>query len=189
MQVHWLSPTVVSGVARTSHHQRRQHGDLHLSFSRHIVFVNSIEKCRLQHAWNQCIQELKCIEDQKYDFEAIRLVFDCDADFATSGLRRYQRAHNASSTCFPRFCIGSSLPVLCFNSDRIARCHVTHSSQIATMANAFLEADDLIPVIGLTMRSWRIETLTESFFQVCYFKSGGSPFHIQDRNGACCLFD
>ena len=132
MQVHWLSPAVVPGVARTSHHQRRQHGDRQSSFSRHIVFFNSIDKCRLQHAWNQCIQELKCIEVQKYSFDAHYCVFNFDADFSTSGLQRYRRARNASSTCFPRFCIESSATALaslafCFGP----HCPVSRDSFIA----------------------------------------------------------
>ena len=144
----------------------------------------------LQHSWNQCIQELKCIEVQKYSFDAHHCVFNLDADFSTSGLQRYRRARNASSTCFPRFCIEPSATACqccVFFSDRIARWHVTHSSQIATMADAFLEAEDLIPVNAFTIRSWLVQNMSQSFFQVCYFKSGGSPFHIQDRNGACCF--
>jgi hypothetical protein len=59
-------------------------------------------------------------------------------------------------------------------------------TQISGMAGTFLEADDLIPVIGSVFGSFR---LTLYFFlilkpnQVCYFEGGGIALDFQDWNG------
>ncbi len=56
-------------------------------------------------------------------------------------------------------------------------------TQISGMAGTFLEADDLIPVIGSVFGSFR---LTLYFFlilkpnQVCYFEGGGIALDFQD---------